>query len=127
MSRPVILLIDDDDATLSVLRTKLSATYRLVTTTQPRDALGLAIQHKPDLILCDIDMPGHGGLAVAAEMAANAGTAAIQLIYLTGVVSPVQARDMDETIGGRPCVAKGGPLPLLLSRIESLLASRPAP
>lgn len=120
--RRKILLIDDDEATLAALKVKLSATYRLVTTSEPRQALGLALQHKPDLILCDIEMPGHGGPAVAAEMDANAETAAIPFIYLTGVVSPVQARDMDETLGGKPCVAKGGPLPLLLSRIESALA-----
>jgi CheY-like chemotaxis protein len=125
-TKRTILLIDDDETMLIALSKKLDSAYALVTTSQPREAVRLAIEHEPDLILCDIEMPGHNGGAVAADMAGHPQTAAIPFIFLTSVVSPLQAHEMDETIDGKPCVAKGGPLPVLLRKIESALAPKPA-
>lgn len=113
-----ILLIDDDEAIINYLAAKLSKNYELVTTTQPRKAVALARAESPDVILCDIDMPDFGGGDVAAALAEDPQTAGIPLIYLTSLVSPQEARDMDGFVGGRPGVAKKATLAELLSRIE---------
>lgn len=43
----------------------------------------LAEMHLPDLILCDITMPGMDGLQVLERLQANAQTAAIPFVFLT--------------------------------------------
>ncbi len=43
----------------------------------------IAAAHLPDLILCDITMPGMDGLEVLERLHANAETAAIPFVFLT--------------------------------------------
>ena len=113
-----ILLIDDDEAIINYLVAKLAKNYELVSTTQPRKAVALAKTERPDVILCDIDMPDFGGGDVAAALAEDPQTAHIPLIYLTSLVSPQEAQEMDGFVGGRPGVAKKATLAELLRRIE---------
>jgi CheY-like chemotaxis protein len=117
-----VLLIDDDEAVIRYLSVKLGKHYDVVSTTEPLIAVSLAAKEKPDVILCDIDMPEMGGGDVAAALAENHATASIPLIYLTALVSPQEAKEMQGRVGGRPGVAKRAPLAELLSCIESLTA-----
>jgi CheY-like chemotaxis protein len=115
-----ILLVDDDDAVITYLVTKLSKLYEVVTTIDPRKALALAKAELPDVILCDIDMPQMSGGDVAAELAADSQTARIPFIYLTALVSPEEARDLEGQVGGRPGIAKRAPLAELVAKIDEL-------
>lgn len=117
-----ILLIDDDQAVLAYLMAKLAPHYALVSTTDPHQAVDLAKAEQPDLVLCDIDMPGMGGGDVVAALAENPRTAGIPVMYLTALVSPEETRDMGGNVGGRPGVAKRAPIAELLQRIDELLA-----
>ncbi len=114
-----ILLIDDDAAVVSYLMTKLARHYDVVSTVDPRQAVALARRELPELILCDIDMPEMTGGDVAAALAKDADTASIPLIYLTALVSPEEARDLDGQVGGRPGVSKGAPLSDLIRKIDA--------
>lgn len=116
--RKKILLIDDDEAIVMYLETKLAKNYQLTTTTQPRNAVAMARKEKPDVILCDIDMPDFSGGDVAAALAEDPATSRIPFIYLTALVSPQEVEDMAGYVGGRPGVAKKAPLADLLKRIE---------
>lgn len=118
-----ILMIDDDETVLLALRKKLEGRYELVQSMEPKKAVMLALAHEPDLILCDIEMPEHNGGDVAAALAANPRTAGIPFMFLTSMVSPVEAHQLEGKVDGKPGVAKGGPLPLLLQKIEALLGS----
>jgi CheY-like chemotaxis protein len=118
-----LLLIDDDDAVISYLVSKLAKYYDLVSTTEPLMAVTMARNEKPDLILCDIDMPNLGGGEVAHSLAEDPHTSSIPLIYLTGLVSPEEALDLQGNVGGRPGVAKRAPLAVLLHRIDSLIGA----
>jgi len=113
-----LLLVDDDAAVISYLVMKLSKLYEVVSTTDPVAVLPMARAERPDAILCDIDMPDMGGGDVAAALAADAATAGIPLIYLTALVSPEEAREMDGQVGGRPGVSKRAPLSELVSKID---------
>jgi putative two-component system response regulator len=117
-----ILLVDDDPTVVSYLTTKLSKLYEVVSTSDPRKAAGLARRELPDVILCDIDMPGMGGGEVAAAMEADSALARIPLIYLTDLVSPEEARDLQGQVGGRPGISKRAPLAELVARIDELTA-----
>ncbi len=119
-----ILLIDDDDAVVTYLVTKLSKLFEVVSTIDPSKAVALAKAELPDVILCDIDMPGMSGGDVAAALDADSQTARIPFIYLTGLVSPEEARDLEGQVGGRPGIAKRAPLAQLVERIDQLTFPR---
>lgn len=116
-----ILVIDDDEAIVAYLAAKLAQHYELVSTTDPYKAVGLAKAERPDLVLCDIDMPGMGGGDVVAALSMDPQTAAIPVMYLTALVSPEETRDMGGNVGGRPGVAKRAPIAELLQRIGELI------
>jgi len=124
-ARKKILLIDDDQAVVSYLVTKLSKLYEVASTTDPRMAVRLARSELPDVILCDIDMPEMSGGDVAAALSEDSDTARIPLIYLTALVSPEETRDLAGQVGGRPGVSKRAPLSELVQRIDE--ATRPWP
>jgi CheY-like chemotaxis protein len=113
-----ILLIDDDEAVIAHLVIKLSKFYEIVSTTEPARAAEIARTELPHAILCDIDMPGMGGGEVAAALAGDTATEGIPLIYLTALVSPEEARELDGQLGGRPGVAKRAPLSELVRAID---------
>ncbi|MBX3658543.1 MAG: response regulator [Ramlibacter sp.] len=118
--KPRMLLIDDDAATVSYLEAKLGRYYDLLGTTLPEMAVPLARHVKPDVILCDIDMPDMSGGEVAAALAADEHTAGIPLIYLTGLVSPEELRELDGYISGRPGMSKRAPLAELMQCVASV-------
>jgi CheY-like chemotaxis protein len=122
VAKKLILLVDDDQSVLDYLTTKLSKLYTVVATSNPREAADLAARRRPDIILCDIDMPGMGGGEVAAQLEKDPMTAAIPLVYLTGLVSPEEARDLNGFVSGRPGVAKRGPLAELVATIDAFTA-----
>ena len=61
-----LLLVDDDRAFLEGLRERFAGAYEVFTTGAPQDAVALARQLRPDLVLCDIEMPVIDGGAVSA-------------------------------------------------------------
>lgn len=115
-----ILLVDDDPSVVTYLTTKLSKLYEVVATADPRKAVPLARRELPDVILCDIDMPGMNGGEVAAALAEDTMLARIPFIYLTDLVSPQEAQELQGIVGGKPGVAKRAPLKELVARIDEL-------
>jgi CheY-like chemotaxis protein len=125
-ARKRILIIDDDEAVVALLVQKLArSAFDVVSTVDPRKALGLAKSEQPDVVLCDIDMPGMNGGDVAAALAADPETAHIPLIYLTSLVSPTEARDLGGQVGGRPGVSKRASLADLVACINAAKPGAP--
>lgn len=63
------------------------AGYEIVTATRGDDALRLAQENRPQLVLLDIDMPGLDGLEVARQIRADEALAGIFIVLLTGLTS----------------------------------------
>jgi CheY-like chemotaxis protein len=118
MGKKKILLVDDDQSVLVYLGAKLARHYDVVSTLDPYQALALARQEEPDLILCDYDMPGMTGSDVASALHADPQIAEIPLVYLTSLVSPGALRDLEGQVRGRPGASKRAPLADLMARIE---------
>ena len=121
MTKKKILALDDDDMILDYLNRKLSESDEIVTSTNASLAVQLALHEKPDLILCDIDMPGVDGGEVCAALASNTTTALIPFLYLTSIVTANEAWEMGGMVGGRPGIGKDAPLPELIWAIEKML------
>ncbi|MCL5269196.1 MAG: response regulator [bacterium] len=81
-----ILAVDDEPDVLLIVKTALeSEGYQVVTASNGPDALALAVEMTPDLILLDVMMPGMSGFEVLRNLKAGDATGTIPVIMLTGV------------------------------------------
>lgn len=87
MTAPKILLVDDDELNTSLLARALDE-YQVVTCNCGRDAIRLASEFRPDLILLDISMPEIDGFEVCRHIKQTAELNQIQIIFLTGMTGP---------------------------------------
>jgi CheY-like chemotaxis protein len=82
----------------------------------------LADEHQPDLILCDITMPGMDGLQVLETVRANPATAHIPFVFLTARAEG-ELRDILKRAGADDYLAKPFTLEQLHTVIENNLGS----
>lgn len=121
MAKKKLLVVDDDGAVLDYLQAKLGGRYDLVSTRSPESVADLAREQRPDLILCDVDMPGMDGGDVSAALYGDDGVRHIPVVFLTGLASPADLAKLQGQLGGRPAISKSAPLGQLIERIESMM------
>ena len=126
LARPTILIVDDDESVLEYLRIKLGSRYDVVSTLDSSAVLAMARERRPDLILCDLDMPGMHGGEVSTALFADEETRHIPLVFLTATVAPQEIARLKGNVGGRPALPKSVPLPDLVARIEKMLKASTA-
>ena len=119
--RAKILIVDDSELSVEILHAKLSEHYDIVSTNTPENALKLAREVEPDLILCDLDMPEMDGAEVSEALRADDELREVPLLFLTALASSGDLLRMRKQLGGRPAVSKDAPLQQLVARIEALL------
>ncbi|MBS1851786.1 MAG: response regulator [Acidobacteria bacterium] len=89
-----ILLADDSVTAQNMGRRILSdAGYDVVTVNNGSAALKKIAEHKPDLIILDIYMPGYGGLEVCQRLKENNDTARIPVLLTVGKLEPFKPED----------------------------------
>ncbi|MGD9054975.1 MAG: response regulator [Desulfobacterales bacterium] len=85
-ARPVVLLVDDNALNLQMLHQTLQGLgYRLLSAKSGEDALRIAQQVLPDLILLDIMMPGIDGYETCSRLKENEATQNSVIIFLTAL------------------------------------------
>lgn len=81
-----VLIVDDIPENLSLLHDALDeAGYTVLVATNGESAIARAIHAQPDVILLDAVMPGLDGFEVARRLKANFATAAIPIVFMTGL------------------------------------------
>jgi DNA-binding response OmpR family regulator len=86
---PTLLLVDDERISLRMLEAALdTGDYTLLTTTDPVEALTLACEHRPHLLLLDVVMPGMDGFTLCQQLRAEARTKDIPVIFLSSLQDP---------------------------------------
>ncbi len=83
-TRPKILVVDDEESMRKLLRMRLSDTYEVVDTGDPEQAVALALEHKPDVILMDLMMPGFSGFELCQSLHSLSYTSRIPIFVITG-------------------------------------------
>jgi CheY-like chemotaxis protein len=118
-----VLLIDDDHDALALLKARLESTGRFHVTTADGGEAGieLARELEPDLIVCDIYMPGLGGAEVAAALAEDDVLRDVPLLFLSALVKPDEVRDHGGRIGGWPMASKEESIPSIVRRMNGLV------
>lgn len=81
-----ILIVDDEPVGRATLKALLSApTYRVIAACNGAEALQLAEECRPDLVLLDVIMPEMDGYEVCRRLRANAHLSEVPIIMITGL------------------------------------------
>jgi len=95
---PTILIADDETHIVYILEGKLTqAGYRVVVARDGREALELALEHRPDLAITDLNMPIMDGLAFCRALREHPAVADLPVIMLTGRGHALCDKDRAET------------------------------
>ena len=84
MSGHLILIVEDNELNRKLVRDVLQAKgYRTLETETAEEGLRLAREHRPALVLMDIQLPGMNGIEALGELRADPSTRAIPVIAVT--------------------------------------------
>lgn len=79
-----ILVVEDNEKNMKLVRDVLETTgYRTLEATTGSQAVELAIEYAPDLVLMDIRLPDMDGLEALSRLRADERTASIPVLALT--------------------------------------------
>ncbi len=85
-NKPAILIVDDEPSCLAVLSAALSGSnYQLICAVKAADALKLARDRNPHVVLLDVMMPEMDGFAVCRQLRADAATKNLAIIFLSSL------------------------------------------
>ncbi len=116
-----ILIVDDIEANRRLLQAKLEAQYHsvLLASNGPQ-ALDMAREHKPEIILLDVMMPGMDGYEVCRRLKADAATNHIPVVMVTAL-SDTEDRVRGLDAGAEDFLTKPVDDFLLTSRVNTLM------
>lgn len=127
MSRRPLVLVVEDDLANRVLLTRLLERdgYAAIAAEDGMAALDAVMEHKPDLVLLDVGLPGIDGIEVCRRLREDPATLTLPVIMLTG------SAELDDVVVGLDAGADdflGKPYqpPELMARIRSALRLRRA-
>ena len=83
-----ILIVEDNEKNMKLARDILRAKgYAVLEAVNGLDGVKLALEHEPDLVLMDIQLPDINGIEAFERIRANAATAAVPVIAFTASVT----------------------------------------
>ncbi|GIV60200.1 MAG: hybrid sensor histidine kinase/response regulator [Rhodothermaceae bacterium] len=121
--RPVVLLVEDNPDVRAYLRRHLASAYRVEEAGDGYAALEAVQAQRPDLILCDVMMPGMDGYALCRRFKADDRFRDIPVILLTARAEEADAVEGLDA-GADDYVRKPFEVGELLRRVHHLIARR---
>lgn len=92
MSEKTILVIEDNDLNMKLIRTLLKLkNYQTIEAEDAETGIQLAREHHPDLILMDIQLPNMDGLTATRVIKNDSAMKDIPVVALTGHAMPGDA------------------------------------
>jgi adenylate cyclase len=122
MSSPArILVVDDTPANVKLLADLLALKgYAVVTAASGEEGLSKIAEHRPDLVLLDIMLPGLNGYEVCRAIRADPATGVLPVVLVTSL-DPAQERIRGLEAGADDFLTKPIHSAELLARVKSLL------
>lgn len=97
MAGESILIVEDNPVNQKLLMAVLRPHgYRLVTAADGEEALAVACQEQPDLILMDLQLPRLNGYSATQRLKSNPLTAHIPVVALTAHAMPEERRQAQQ-------------------------------
>jgi DNA-binding response OmpR family regulator len=122
-SRQSILVVEDDAPLRQLYRSVLTiAGFDVREVGSGYDALQSLDDHRPDLVVLNLAVPGVSGHVVRQELAAQAHTRDIPVVIVTGETSPAVEQFADDCVLTKPVTPDK-----LLEVVRRCLESGPTP
>jgi diguanylate cyclase (GGDEF)-like protein len=112
-----VLVVDDAAINRQILADLLKTDHTVILAKSGDQALTLAAQHVPDLILLDVVMPEVNGYEVLRQLKADPRTAAIAVIFITGLDTP-EDEEYGLTLGASDYITKPFNLAVVRARVR---------
>lgn len=127
MNHPTVLIADDDSRLLEALSLRLRREgFKVLTASDGYNALALAVERRPDLLVLDVNMPAGDGFTVQERGNHRSELADVPVIYLTGDQSQ-RLDEMAEVLGAFALIHKPFEFDRLLNTIRAALLAAPMP
>ena len=125
---PKVLIADDEQDCIDFVRETLADTScEVLSAMDGEEALKVARERKPDLVILDVQMPKKDGFTVFSELRADSELGSVPVIMLTAVTQRTglkfDAKDMGEYMGSEPEAYVDKPIePIILKQtVKKLL------
>jgi two-component system, cell cycle response regulator DivK len=124
MAGALVLVVEDNDKNMKLFRDVLQATgFRTLEATTGEDALELAAEHAPDLVLMDSQLPGIDGAETLRRLRGDERTAWMCVVALT---AQAMAGDRERFLdaGFDDYISKPVDVPQFIVTVKSLCEAR---
>lgn len=92
-----LLIVDDEDGVRALVRMTLDGGgYEIIEACEGGQALEMARQHRPDLVLLDVMLPDISGLEVCRELKGDPDLASMTIVMLTARAQTTDLGDAEE-------------------------------
>jgi len=118
-----ILIVDDEKSNIIALTHFLREEYSVFVTRDSRDAVEMAEDHRPDVILLDIIMPEMDGYEVIDALKKSKKAHDIPVVFISGLTSP-DAIKKGFSLGASDYITKPFESSAVKEKIKKLLAKK---
>jgi PAS domain S-box-containing protein len=123
-----VLVVDDRAASREIACATLDhGGYRVIEATEGQQALTLAKNSHPDVVLTDVLMPGMDGYQLVRELRGDPGTAGIPVLFFTANYRQDEAQPLATALGVSKILSKDALPQELLDAVAAALHDQPAP
>ena len=119
----LVLLVEDNEDLRDAIKTELGNDFKIITATNGKEGLFVAISKNPDLIITDVMMPKMDGMELCEVLKTNFKTSHIPVIMLTAL-SDTEHKVKGLKTGADAYIEKPFNVEILKTTIRNLLRSR---
>jgi DNA-binding response OmpR family regulator len=119
-----ILIVEDNPDLLAILKELLAREYDVITARTGEDAIKLAEQQRPDMVILDLQLPAMDGMEAGRWIKTRLAPQQVPILALTALAG---AGDADAILSCGCCdayMAKPAPLPVIRDKVRELLAAK---
>jgi len=116
-----VLIVEDNVELLTVLRELLGKEYEILVARHGEEAIELARQERPDVVILDLQLPTIDGIEVGRWIKRELGADGTAILVLTALAAQT---DIDAVVGSDWCdafMAKPASLSAIRSKVRELI------
>lgn len=121
--KPILLVIDDNEDMRLFIKELLKEEYYVLLAPDGREGLRMATKYVPDVVICDVMMPGIDGMATCEAIKSEISTSHIPVLMLTACSLDEQRVESYDS-GADGYMSKPFNSEVLKARVASLIANR---